>query len=520
MTAEYVAAIDAGTGSGKCVIFDSEGNQISFAAREWAHPEIPQFPGSRVFETESNWRLICESTREALRKARVRPEEIRGVSATSMREGMVLYDDSGSEIWACPNSDARAGKEAVQLIRKGVAKRIYSRAGDWLAMTSPPRFNWIRKHEPRIYRKIAHMTMLADWVLYRLSGRFVTDPSVGSSSNLFQLSKRTWSDDILDWCNLRREIFPEVHESGTVIGDVTGRASAETGFREGTPVVVGGADTQLGLIGVGAVEPQSSTAIGGTFWQQTVVTTRPVIDPKCRLRTLCHALPGQWMTEGIGFFCGLTMRWFRDAFCQHEKERALQEGVDPYALLERQAQDVPPGSSGVIPVFADVMNAKRWVHASPSFMQFNIEQPETSGKKECFRAIEESAAYIAWGHQQIIESITHRKSDEIVFCGGASKGLLWPQILSDVFGATIKVPVVKESTALGAAICAGVGVGLFSNLKDTARKLVRWERTFDPNERNHEAYTKLYAHWRRVYKRALMMAEDGMVKPLWWAAGA
>jgi autoinducer 2 (AI-2) kinase len=174
----------------------------------------------------------------------------------------------------------------------------------------------------------------------------------------------------------------------------------------------------------------------------------------------------------------------------------------------------------VIPIFADVMNAKRWVHASPSFMQFDIEHPETSGKKECFRAIEESAAYIAQGHQRIIETITHHKSKEVVFCGGASKGNLWPQILSDVLGVTIKVPIVKESTALGAAICAGVGVGLFSDLKQTAKKLVRWEKTFQPNTANHEAYGELYARWEKVYKRALSMAEDGIVKPLWWAAGA
>jgi len=239
MTGKYVAAIDAGTGNGKCLVFNSEGTQIAFGAREWSHPEIPEFPGSRVFNTENNWRLICEATRETLQKAKIRPEEICGIRATSMREGMVLYDFDGREIWACPNADARAGKEAIQLIKRSLAMKIYSRAGDWLAMPSPPRFIWVRKHQPQIYRRIAHMTMLADWVLYKLSGKFGTDPSVGSSSNLFQLSRRTWSEKVLDWCGLRREIFPEVYESGTVIGEVTGMVSGETGFREHTPVVMG-----------------------------------------------------------------------------------------------------------------------------------------------------------------------------------------------------------------------------------------------------------------------------------------
>ena len=142
---DYLAAIDAGTGSGRCVIFDSQGNQIGIASREWTHPTIPEFPGAFVFETEKNWKLLCEATREALRRASVRPDEIRGVSATSMREGMVLYDNEGKEIWACPNVDSRAEREVTQLIKRGLAKKIYSKAGDWLAITSPPRFLWIQK---------------------------------------------------------------------------------------------------------------------------------------------------------------------------------------------------------------------------------------------------------------------------------------------------------------------------------------------------------------------------------------
>jgi autoinducer 2 (AI-2) kinase len=435
-----------------------------------------------------------------------------------MREGMVLYDKEGREIWACPNVDSRAPTEVSQLIKKGLAKRIYSRAGDWLAITSPPRFLWIKKHQPEVYHRTAHMTMISDWILYRLSGSFVTDPSVGSSSNLFQLSKRTWSDEIIKWCGLPRDIFPQVFEPGTIIGEITGHAADETGLKKGTPVVQGGADTQLGLIGIGAVEPNDSTTIGGTFWQQTIVTDKPVIDPQFRLRTLCHAVPGLWMTEGIGFLCGLTMRWFRDAFCEREKEMAAQQGVDPYFLLEKQAETVPPGANGIIPIFSDVMNAKRWVHASPSFIQFDINQPQRSGVRECFRAIEESAAYVARGHMQILQDITRRKTKEIVFCGGASKGVLWPRILADVLGVKVKIPVVRESTALGAAICAGVGVHLFSNLQ-AGKRLVKWDRVVEPDQATHRKYLKLYDRWIQVYSRMVRLVEDNLVEPMWRAAG-
>ena len=174
------------------------------------------------------------------------------------------------------------------------------------------------------------MGMLSDWVLYRLTGRYVTDPSSGSSSNLFDLARRTWSPGSLDLVGLSPSVMPEVVEPGTVVGEVTEAAAAETGLAAGTPVVAGGADTQLGLVGIGVTEPDRVTLLGGSFWQMTVVTDRPLIDPEARLRTLCHAVPGQWMTEGIGFYSGIAMRWYRDAFCELEQaEAARRRGWTP-----------------------------------------------------------------------------------------------------------------------------------------------------------------------------------------------
>ena len=125
--------------------------------------------------------------------------------------------------------------------------------------------------------------------------------------------------------------------------------SEQTGLRAGTPVVVGGADTQLALLGLGIVEAGRYTVVGGTFWQHTLVLDQPLVDPGGRLRTLCHSVAGRWMIEGIGFFCGLVMRWFRDAFCDAERSRAEAEGRDVYAILEEGAAGVPPGSGGLFP---------------------------------------------------------------------------------------------------------------------------------------------------------------------------
>ncbi len=423
----FIMAVDAGTGSCRAVIFDKSGNQVSFSQQEWSHKPLKGYPTSQVFDTRTNWGLICVCIRDAIEKAGTNGSKIDAVSATSMREGMVLYDERGREIWACPNVDSRAKDEATELVKSGDAKKIYFISGDWVSITSVPRFLWIKKHEPEVFGKIAHMGMLADWILYRLSDEFVTEPSIGSSSGMFDLKTRSWSREILEMVGLEREIFPRVISSGTVVGGVTKKASRETSLPEGTPVVVGGADTQLGLAGIGVSRPGKVTILGGSFWQHTILLDKPLIDPKIRLRTLCSTIEGQWMLEGIGFYCGLTMRWFRDAFCQEEKEEARRLGVDAYELMEKEASSVPPGCSGVLGIFSNLMNSKYWVHASPSFLQFDITNPKLSGKKECIRAIEEAAGYVSLGHLKIIESITRSKPHELTFAGGGSKSFLWPR---------------------------------------------------------------------------------------------
>jgi autoinducer 2 (AI-2) kinase len=516
----HTLAIDLGTGSCRAVLFDEAGSQAGIAQREWTHAALPDVPGSQVFDTAHNWTLICECIRQVLDLAAIGPAEVAAVSSTSMREGMVLYDAAGREIWACPNVDSRATAEAAELVSSGRARQIFEIGGDWVSITSPARFLWIRAHEPETFARIAHMGMLSDWVLYRLSGRFVTDPTSGSSSDLFDLRARNWSAASLDLIGLPATIVPEVLEPGTVVGPLTPKAAEETGLAPGTPVVVGGADTQLGLVGIGVVRPGGLTLVGGSFWQLTVVTDAPLIDPDARLRTLCHAAPGTWMTVGIGFYCGIAMRWFRDAFCEPEREEAERRGVDPYVVMEEVAAGVPPGAEGITATFSNVMDAKRWVQASPSFLGFDLDRPAASNRAACIRALEEQAAYATRGHLEIISELSGVAYPELVMTGGAAKGRLWPQIVADVLGLPVQVPVVKESTALGAALYAGVGAGIYPNVEDVSRSLFRTERTFEPTLEASRAYDERYAAWRAIYPRILDLSESGLLRPMWWPAGA
>jgi autoinducer 2 (AI-2) kinase len=224
------------------------------------------------------------------------------------------------------------------------------------------------------------------------------------------------------------------------------------------------------------------------------------------------------MLEGIGFYCGMSMRWYRDAFCDAEVAEARRRGVDPYVVMEEAAAAAPPG--GVIAIMSNVMNARRWAHASPSFLQFDLGNPAASGRGACVRAIEEAAAYVARGHRDIITGLTGLEFGEAVFTGGAGRGRLWPQVMADVLGVPVHIPAVTESSALGAAICAGTAAGVYADLHEPRPGLRRRAATFDPDPAAVAAYDRKYATWREVYQRMLDITDDGLLSPLWRAAGA
>jgi autoinducer-2 kinase len=519
MTGRYLLAIDAGTGSCRAVLFTENGTQVGVGQREWTHREPPGVPGGQDFDVHAGWQAIAACVQDALRAAGATGDDVAAVAATSMREGMVLYDAGGREIWACPNVDSRAAAEAEDLIREGAAEKIFAEAGDWVSITAPARLRWLARHQPDILAATAGLGMLSDWIVYRLTGQQVTEPSCGSSSGMFTLADRRWSQSIPALSGLPTAVLPPVVDPGTVVGEVTPAAAELTGLRPGTPVAAGGGDTQLGLLGAGA-ERDEYTVVAGTFWQNTVLLADPLIDPEVRLRTLCHVMPGEWMLEGIGFYCGMSMRWFRDAFCDAEAALARRRGVDPYVVMEEAAAQVPAGAGGVIAILSNVMNARRWAHASPSFLQFDLANPAASGRGACVRAIEEAAAYVARGHRDIITSLTGLRFEEVVFTAGAAKGQLWPQIMADVLGVPVHIPAVTESSALGAAICAGTAAGVYSSLLELRPGLRRRVGTFEPDQAAAAAYDEQYAAWRQIYQRMLDITDDGLLNPLWRAAGA
>jgi len=507
----YVA-IDAGTGSARALAFDGEGRLVARAAREWTHRAVPGFPGGTYFDAASGWGLIASAVREVVE--RLDGRRIAAVAASSMREGFVLYDGAGRELWACPNTDGRARAEADDLVAEGVADAIYRVAGDWVSITAPARLRWIARHAPEVLARTRHLGMLSDWVVTRLTGEFATDPTCGSSSALFDLRSRGWSEQLAVAVGVPVGILPPVVECGMPVGRVTATAAAATGLPPGTPVISGGADTQLALHGI-AARPERPTIVAGTFWQTTAVVSEPVIDPERRLRTLCHVSPDTWMLEGIGFLSGLAMRWFRDVFCADAVATA-REGRSAFTLMEEWAAQVPPGSYGVVAAMANVMQADAWHHAPPAFVGFDINDSAASSRGAFVRSIEEAAAIVAAAHLDILSDLTAGRAvadGAVTFTGGSSAGELWPRIIAGVSGLDTHVTVAPEATSYGAARLAAAGVG------DELAPMGETERCVIATLDERVAYERVVERWHRVY-RGVMNVADTDVPPLFTPPGA
>ncbi len=517
----YLMSIDAGTGSVRAVLFDELGTQVSIAQREWTHHGEEGVAASMSFDTRANWQLVCECINESLTKARIDPSHVAALTASSMREGIVLYDKEGNELWAVANVDARASAEVIELklLSESIEEEFYRESGQTFALGALPRLLWVKKHRSDIYEKTATISMISDWVLARISGVIATDPSNGGTTGIFSLSSRDWQSSQARRVGLRDDIFPPVYEPGTVIGEITAECADKTLLPKGCKVVMGGGDVQLGSAGLGVIRAGQSAILGGSFWQQIVnidAATPPPADMSLRVNP--HVIPHLSQAEGITFFSGLIMRWFRDAFCSQQVLEAAKRNIDPYALLEELAAEVPVGSYGIMPIFSDAMSYGKWYHASPSFLNLSLD-PERCNIASMFRSLQENAAIVSAINLENITAYSGMTGGSLTFAGGASKGWLWPQIVADVTGRQIDIPVVKEATSLGGAMVAGIAAGIYTDIEEAVSLLVRWERSVEPDMDNHRIYQDIKHKWQQVYANQLALVDRGLLESMWRAPG-
>lgn len=514
----YILALDAGTGSVRAVVFNEKGEQIAESQREYSHKEDKRYPGSIDFDVQNNWKLICSCIKDVVEK--VGKNNIVVVSSTSMREAFVLYDQNKNEIWACSNVDARAYNETVSLRKnKNIENDIYKISGQTFSLCAIPRLLWLKNNDKEVYEKSCYMNMLSDWISVKLGADICIEPSNGSTLGLFNLKTRAFDKDIFKIVSIDDKFASaKICEPGSIIGEVSNKASKDTGLKEKTLIVMGGGDAQLGTLGVGAVKNKDAVILGGTFWQQEVNVATSLTDSRARIRVNCHSLKNLWQAEGIVFYPGLVARWFRDAFCPDLKEIAEKNNTSEYKILSEKAKEVPAGSYGIIPIFSDKMNYISWKHASPSFINMSID-PSKTNRYSIFRAIMENAALVSSENLNIIKDFTKVDIEKVIFAGGASKDPVWCQILADVLQVEVHTTKVKEATALGSAMCAAIGGGLFSDFYEVAESWVKKSVIYIPDRKNKNTYEDLMYKFREIYKIQLKLSDNNLTTHMWKAPG-
>ena len=510
-----IATIDCGSSNVRCIIFDMDtGEQVSAAAKDWYVPQNGGIPGAYDFDGKINWPLVCECTKAAL--SRVDPAEVQAVTASGFRHGIFLLDRKRDDVvYGCFNMDSRT--DFTEIHEKGLEKRIFEISGDWPTLHGLPRLMWLKRHDPAAFERVTDVMLIADWVVYKLCREIAMEPGNATSTLLMDVKKRQWSGEIAQKCGIPEDILPTVVNAGTVLGAVDAAAAEETGFRKGTPVVCGVADTQAGLVGVGATGLDTSAIVGGTYWLVCHSTDNPVVDPEYRTRLSAHSESGQWIYEGIGFYHGLIVRWFRDVFGTEEKAVAEKYGLSDYALLDSLTTSVPAGSYGMQVLMSDIANQQNWRMCAPTFMGWDILDPGRSHKGVFFKALLENACYVASGEYANIRRILGRDDipQSVIVSGGAAHSPVWCQILSDVLGKPVYTPKEREGTSIGAAIYAAVGTGLYSGTEEAVKAVIRPDREFLPDLENHKVYTREFARWRELYQNGLELLSRGLVKSMW-----
>lgn len=506
----YFLVIDAGTGSIRAVIFDTNGNQISIAQYEWNHLPEEGVAGSMGFDFHNGWELAKKCIKEAITHAHIDPKQIIAVSASSMREGIVVYGKDKNELWGVANVDSRAGDEvtALKRINPDMEREFYRSSGQTFALSAAPRLLWLKNNRPSLYEKATYFTMISDWILFKLSGELACEPSNAGTAGAFSLKHRDWEKEQFTQCGLK-DLFVPVLQSGDILGKVSTVASDQTGLSIDTLVVMGGGDVQIGTAGLGASCLGDAVVLGGSFWQQVVnVPANAVLSDEMLLRVNPHVVSGMSQAEGITFFTGLVMRWFRDAL----------GGGRSYDELEAMASKMPVGSHGILPIFSDSMKYGEWIHASPSFVGLGID-PEKYNIGSMFRALEENACIVSAINLENIKAFSGVAPQSLIFASGASQGPLWSQILADVTGLEVKVPVVKEATALGVAMAAGIGAGVYKSFEEAGKNIVKIQRSYGPNLDNFQAYQEIKEKWAKVYAKQMELVREGTLEPMWKAPG-
>ena len=496
MEKSYILAHDLGTSGNKATLFSSDGALVgsSFAGYKTYYPA----PGWAEQNQEDWWNAVVASTNDLLEQFSGEAGQIAAVSFSAQMMCCSPVDKEGAPlfqgiIW----SDQRADEERKYLAELVDDKTAYTVTGTvMVANYLAAKALWLKKHYPDVYKRTYKFLEVKDYIIYKLTGNFITDYSDASGTNLFDIRKKEWSGDIISTAGLDADKLPDAVPSTTVVGRLTPEAADATGLPAGLPVVAGGGDGPCATVGAGASETGRCYNVFGTSAWSAVTAAEPLYDREQRTFILHHLDENLYMTVGSMQSAGGSFEWLHDWIGSTERFLAPHICLSSYELLSLEAEKAAPGSAGAL--FLPYLMGERspyWdSEVKGSFLGLN----RKVGRPEIIRSVLEGTVY----HLKLILDILEERAgtiDEVRLIGGGNKSRFLNRLMTDIWEKPVVVmEVLEEATSLGAAIAGFVGTGLYSSFQE-AEKLIREVRREFPHKPASELYREPYEVFKEAY---------------------
>lgn len=492
----YLIGIDCGTSGTKTVLFNELGKVISSATIEY-----PMYqPQNGYAEQEpSDWvNATVKTIQIVMAKSGVRKEEVKGIGISGQMHGLVMLDKDNnvlrkSIIWC----DQRTAVEVEEMNRViGQDKLIEITANPALTGWTAAKILWVKNNEPEIFEKCCHILLPKDFLRFVLTNEYATEVSDASGMQLLDISNRCWSKEILNALEIDDTLLGKVYESCEITGTLTSSMAEILGLCAGTPVVGGAGDNAAAAVGTGVVKDGRAFTTIGTSGVVFAHTSDIAIDKIGRVHTCCAAVPGCWHVMGVTQGAGLSLKWFRDQFCGSEKEAAMYMDVDPYFLMDQQASKVPVGSNRLL--YLPYLMGERTPYLDPDARGVFFGLSAMHTKRDMLRAVMEGVAFSLRDCVEVFREMGISVSD-MMACGGGGSSKLWRSMLSDLYGCSVKTTSSKEGPALGVAILAAVGTGLYNSVPEACDAIIGVDKVVDPIAENVPEYEKYYQLYRSIY---------------------
>ena len=493
----YLIGIDVGTSATKTVLFDEAGTVMASASQEYP---LYQPKNGWAEQKPEDWRDAVLATLErVVSQAAVEREAIKGIGISGQMHGLVMLDEAGevirpSIIWC----DQRTGEEVEDMLRIMPKER-------WIEITANPpltgwtaaKILWVRKHEPENYSRCKHILLPKDYIRYILTGVFATEVSDASGMQLLDVPGRRWSDEVLEALQIEKSMLGKVYESCEVTGTLLPEIAEKTGLTADVKVVGGAGDNAAAAVGTGIVRDGTAFTTIGTSGVVFAHSSQVSIDKKGRVHTCCCAVPGAWHIMGVTQGAGLSLKWFKDEFCQDYGAEAKAQGKDVYDLINEDVKTIPAGSDKLI--YLPYLMGERTPHLDPDCRGVFFGLSAIHTKKHLLRAVMEGVSYSLCDCNQILKEMGVDVT-QMMACGGGGKSPVWRQMLSDLYNCTVKTVQQDEGPALGVAILAGVGCGIYPSVEEACDRLISEKSSTSPVAENVKTYENYHHIYQNLYQ--------------------